>query len=184
MQLCRGKWFTSRSVTGLPVCVSAIWSVGGLVWPRSSAALNLRTWSSGGDGWSPRWRRWSIDKRIDALQQWCRLCIGLQWSRSSWAKRQSAWIQAVKDEEGEEEIWLICSGSCQMDGWISVVCSYSSEEASVNAGVCVGSLMRHTWTFTNLSPSNFCDWFDIHLFSFLSLHLLSPRVFLFLDHSL
>lgn len=56
-------------------------------------------------------------------------------------ERMRSRIQAVKDEEGEEEIWLLCSGSCQMDGWISVVCSYSSEEASVNAGVCVGSLM-------------------------------------------
>ena len=74
-QPCRGKLFTSRSITCFPLSVSVIWSVG-LIRPRSSAALNQRPCSSGGDGWSDRcgrgrncstkWRRSRIDRRSDA----------------------------------------------------------------------------------------------------------------------
>lgn len=129
-----------KQISYSPGCVSVIRSVG-LSRPQSSASLNRRPWSSGGDGWSARcgwgrrsctkWRRSSTDRRMDAVQQGWWLCIGLiQLSkalhlpvglRSSphlwtmlWVvtERMRSRMWAVKGEEAEEEVWLPCPGSC------------------------------------------------------------------------
>lgn len=119
-----------------------------------------------------------LSQKVELLiYQW--LCVPpLTCGHELWAvtERMRARMRAVKGEEAEEEVWLLRPGSCpptldkQLDGWMDLGGVFQLWGAKPMRG-CLSDCVCGC-----LSPLNVSDWLDIHLFSFLSLHLQSPRL--------